>query len=117
MRENIVGYLTDLGVTVDDFIIDEVIDRALNYMRIESVPTELERVIARAIYNAHRKFVLDSDGGGQKISSISDHGQSISYSDKATSFMTTLSDEDVLEGITSQLRKFRKVGVVNEDTE
>ncbi len=117
MRENIIEYLVSLGIeNPNDFIVDEVIDRALNYMRRKDISTELERVIARAIYNSQRKFEKELDGAEFKISSLTDGGQSVSYSDKVVSYMNSI-DEEVLEGIIPQLRQFRKVGVIYEDTE
>lgn len=113
------NYVLTLG-TFDsdklDFIIDEVVDRALNFMRRDDLPKELERVIARAIYNSNRKYESEEEGSNQKISSVSDQGQSVSYSNSLLSYMATQSDEEIFDGITSQLMKFRKVGVVRETT-
>ncbi len=114
--DNINNYLTSLGITEpNEFIVEEVVERALNYMRRDELPVELERVIARAIYNAHRKFDAESDGI-DNISSLTDGSQSVSYGE-AKSFMPTLDDNEIFGGYISQLRLFRKVGVINEDTE
>lgn len=117
---NIKNYLELLGLDDNDkldFIIEETIERALNYMNRTELPQELERVIARAIYNAERKYTAEAEGHNQRISSVSDNGQSVSYKDSVISFMSTQTDEEVFEGITSQLKRFRILRVLNETTE
>ena len=70
-------YLELLGLEEpNQFIVDEIIDRALNYMRRDEIPTELERVIARAIYNAHKRFEAEVEGTAN-ISTLNDGQQQV----------------------------------------
>lgn len=68
-----------------DFNLYEFIDRALNYMNRKKLPIELERIIAKAIVQVYKKINSEEINNGEvqkEISSISDNGQSVTFSDK-----------------------------------
>lgn len=100
-----------------DFNLSEFIDRALNYMNRRELPTQLERIIAKAIIQLYKKINDEDVNNGEvqkEISSISDNGQSITFSDKVKTYMINSNDDEIFYGFTSQLDKFVKAKVVGE---
>lgn len=101
-----------------DFNVRETVDRVLNHINRKQLPIELERVIAKAIVSIYKKIKNDEENNGEQekeISSISDNGQSISYSDKVKTYMLNNSDDDLFYGFLSQINKFVKAKVVGEN--
>ena len=101
-----------------DFNVKEIIDRILNYTNRKELPVELERIIAKAIINIYKKIENEQNNNGEEekeISSISDNGQSISFSDKVKTYMINSSDDDLFFGFLTQINRFIKVKVVGED--
>lgn len=102
-----------------DFCIDEVIDRVSLYLNSETIPTKVERILANIVNNGLKKclkeFAITSDDNtaiDQAISSISDNGQSISYSNEVTKYFTTASDEELFGGFSTLLSRYRRIKVV-----
>lgn len=103
---------------VFDFNVREIIDRILNYTNRNELPVELERVLAKAIINIYKKIENEQNNNGEEqkeVSSISDNGQSISFSDKVKTYMINSSDDDLFFGFLTQINRFIKVKVVGED--
>ncbi len=103
---------------VFDFNVREIIDRILNYTNRNELPVELERVLVKAIINIYKKIENEQNNNGEEqkeVSSISDNGQSISFSDKVKTYMINSSDDDLFFGFLTQINRFIKVKVVGED--
>ncbi len=103
---------------VFDFNVREIIDRILNYTNRNELPVELERVLVKAIINIYKKIENEQNNNGEEqkeVSSISDNGQSISFSDKVKTCMINSSDDDLFFGFLTQINRFIKVKVVGED--
>jgi len=103
---------------VFDFNIKETIDRILNYTNRKELPIELERIIAKAIINIYKKIENEQKNNGEEekeVSSISDNGQSVSFSDKVKTYMINNLDDDLFFGFITQINKFVKAKVVGED--
>ena len=101
-----------------DFNVREIIDRILNYTNRNELPVELERVLVKAIINIYKKIENEQNNNGEEqkeVSSISDNGQSISFSDKVKTYMINSSDDDLFFGFLTQINRFIKVKVVGED--
>ena len=101
-----------------DFNVRETIDRVLNYTNRKELPIELERVIAKAIVNIYKKIESEKENNGEEqkeIASISDTGQSVSFSDKVKTYMINSSDDDLFFGFINQINRFVKAKVVGED--
>ena len=102
-----------------DFIILEVIDRVCLFLNRKDVPKRLERIIANIVNTNLGKAlaIIDNDDAispmpEQAISSISDNGQSISYTNEVKRYFTSATDEEVFAGFTSLLSRYRRVSVV-----
>lgn len=135
IKERIKEYAILLDATIEegdlvDFVVDEVVDRALVYTNryqfvtyyeeqlaelegeealdeyvIVPIPLALERILGRTVVN-----VFKQSSAGNKISSLSDNGQSVTYAD-VNEFLSK-DDEDVFKGCTAMLNKFRVPTVV-----
>lgn len=102
-----------------DFSIAEVIDRVQLYLNSETIPTKLERILANIVNNGLKRCLKnieitsdDATAVDQVVNSISDNGQSISYSNEVTNYFTTASDNELFTGFESLLSRYRRVKVV-----
>lgn len=126
---NIKKYLKIINPTVDkiesankdlvDFAIMEVMDRVQLYLNSETIPTKLERILANIVNNGLKRCLKnielsseDNTAVDQVVTSISDNGQSINYSNEITNYFTTVSDNELFTGFESLLRRYRRVKVV-----
>lgn len=102
-----------------DFAIGEVLDRVQLYLNSETIPTNLERILANIVNTGLKKCLKeieisseDNTAVDQVVTSISDNGQSISYANEVTKYFTTASDEELFTGFTGLLSRYRRVKVV-----
>jgi signal transduction histidine kinase len=126
---NIKKYLKIVNPTVDkieesnkgliDFAISEVLDRVQLYLNSETIPTKLERILANIVNNGLKRCLKnielsseDNTAVDQVVTSVSDNGQSISYSNEITNYFTTASDNELFTGFSSLLSRYRRVKVV-----
>lgn len=103
-----------------DFVIEEMLDRVKLYLKREDIPKELNRILAKVINTGLRKCLKeieinkeDESAVDQVVTSISDNGQSISYSNEVMKYFTTASDEDLFTGFSSLLSRYRRIKVVH----
>lgn len=135
--------LEDIDADLFDFIVNNVVNRALTYMNRRQlvadyeedivdypitdksdtteawytfwknyeypIPADIERVLASVIVDVHKEIVnkQSNSGTNRAVKSISDQGQSITYSDSATNFLNSVSDSEVFSGAIESLNKFR----------
>ena len=99
-----------------DFCINEVGDRVQLYLNSDTIPTKVERIIAKVINTGLIKCERDIATGNietdRAITSISDNGQSISYANEVTKYFTSASDEELFTGFTGLLSRYRRIKVV-----
>lgn len=95
-----------------DFLIDETLDRVSLYLNSETIPNKLERIIAGVVNNGLSKFNTEN----LVISSLSDNGQSITYTNEVKKYFSTSSDEELFTGFTSLLNRYRRIKVVYPET-
>ena len=102
-----------------DFVIGEVIDRAMLFLNSETIPKKIERILANIVNTGltrcqktierTKEGALDVD---RAVSSISDNGQSISYANEVTRYFSTVNDDELFTGFTALLNRYRRVKVV-----
>ena len=102
-----------------DFVIGEVIDRVKLYLNSETIPQQIERILANIVNTGltrcqktierTKEGALDVD---RAVSSISDNGQSISYANEVTRYFTTANDDELFTGFTALRSRYRRVKVV-----
>ena len=98
-----------------EYVISEVFDRVLIYLNTAELDVNLERVVARivsGIFNqtSNSKGTTESDSA---ISSVSDNGQSVSYSNEVKNYLATVEDNELFAGSTKLLNRYRRIDVVS----
>lgn len=94
-----------------DFAIAEILDRVRLYLNREDVPVLVERPLAKvvsSIFNKYKKTGGDTDVE-REISSVSDNGQTVSYSTSVKKYLTTASDDDLFTGVEPLLKQYRRL--------
>ena len=98
-----------------EYCINEVYDRVLLYLNDTTLDEALERVVARivsGIFNqtTNSKTSTESD---QAISSVSDNGQSVSFSNEVKNYLATTEDNELFAGFFFFLARYRRINVVS----
>ncbi len=98
-----------------EYCINEVYDRVLLYLNDTTLDEALERVVARivsGIFNqtTNSKTSTESD---QAISSVSDNGQSVSYSNEVKNYLASADDNELFAGFAKLLARYRRINVVS----
>ena len=97
-----------------DFVTLEVKDRVLVYLNDEVLDTKLERIVARIVSGVFTESLESKDGKLEhNISSVSDNGQTISYSDKVKSYLVSTDDSELFSGFSKLLAPYRRVNVAS----
>ena len=97
-----------------DFVTLEVKDRVLVYLNDEVLDTKLERIVARIVSGVFTESLESKDGELEhNISSVSDNGQTISYSDKVKSYLISTDDSELFSGFSKLLAPYRRVNVAS----
>ena len=128
--EKIKEYLKIINTNIDeieknntglvDFVIEEMLDRVMLYLGRKDIPKSLYLILAKISDTGLKKCLReievskeDSTGIEENIVSISDNGQSISYSNEVKKYFVTTSDEELFTGFSSLLARYRRVNVVH----
>ena len=97
-----------------DFVTLEVKDRVLVYLNDNELDTKLERIVARIVSGIFTESLESKDGELEhNISSVSDNGQTISYSDKVKSYLVSTDDSELFSGFSRLLAPYRRVNVAS----
>ena len=97
-----------------DFVTLEVKDRVLVYLNDEVLDTKLERIVARIVSGVFTESLESKDGELEhNISSVSDNGQTISYSAKVKSYLVSTDDSELFSGFSKLLAPYRRVNVAS----
>ena len=97
-----------------DFVTLEVKDRVLVYLNDEVLDTKLERIVARIVSGVFTESLDSKDGELEhNISSVSDNGQTVSYSDKVKSYLVSTDDSELFSGFSKLLAPYRRVNVAS----
>ena len=117
MIERIKSYVRILDNSIADdeildFVIQDVVDRALLYTnRYETkvLPQEIERPLAKVVLGVYKnaRKLANSGEPEKEISSITSHGQSITYSQEVKDYLVSSDDKSIFSSITELLDKLR----------
>ncbi len=118
-KTRIINYITLLNddtISQDllNFFVDSTIDRILIYCNRQDLPVQLERVVAQMVDKVINHHIDKATNGDIFVSSISDNGQSINYSNEIKQYYNSLSDSDLMEGYVTLLNRYRRVNVVSK---
>lgn len=97
-----------------DFSIEEVGDRVLLYLNRTDLPEATERIVARIVSGIFNQTVntISSTSADAAISSMSDNGQSISFSNEVKNYLATTDDNELFAGFSKLLARYRRINVV-----
>lgn len=113
----IAEYVKILNQSVEDiellnFVVSEVLDRVLIYLNEDELEERLERIAARIASGVFIKSVEEQgDHTNKEISSISDNGQTISYSNQVKNYLASTEDSELFGGASKLLAPYRRVDV------
>lgn len=101
-----------------DFVIEDVASRVLLYLNRTELPTIIERIVARIVTGIFIQTAanFESTTADSEISSMSDNGQSISYSGEVKKYLSNTEDNEIFTGFAKILAPFRRVNVVSEES-
>ncbi|CAM3606594.1 hypothetical protein ERUR111494_02550 [Erysipelothrix urinaevulpis] len=99
----------DSDLSLKDKQIEMILNRVKVYLNRKDVPFILASTIAEMIEEQSDMVKKNKE---DTISSISDNGQSISFSNKVFQSMISQTDVELFASHTAILNRFRKVGVI-----
>ena len=104
----------ELDESLLDLAVKITLARVLVYLNEDELNPKFEVIVAEAVrQNIHRiKQAKSETSPEMAISSISDNGQSISYSNEVKRFFTSAGDEELFGSITYILKNHRRVRVI-----
>lgn len=83
-----------------------------DYYRSFPIPPRLERTLAKVVVSSVRTIKSQNTAEDGRITSISDNGQSVSYSDKLQHFFSSSDDAEIFSGSLALLKQYRLPTVV-----
>ena len=118
--ERIKGYAKKINKTIEDddlldYVADEILDRVKLYLNCDKLDEILERVIARIVSGIFNQTNSNLNSGSTEmtVSSMSDNGQTISFSGEVKNYLATTSDQEIFGGFTKLLDRYRRINVVS----
>lgn len=99
-----------------ELTISTAVDRVLLFLRAKTLDPRIENIIAQIVAKAYRIARTNKEAGEtiRDVKSISDNGQSITYSDNPAQFMATSTDQELLDGFAELLSTYRRVNVLRK---
>lgn len=97
------------------YVINEVYDRTLIYLNKTSLDENLERIVARIVSGIFNQTFNSSTSttSDMAISSISDNGQSVSFSNQVKNYLSSTDDNELFAGFSKLLAPYRRINVVS----
>lgn len=97
-----------------DMVVDIVNDRVLLYINDTVVADNLLRVIAQVVVSVYKRTEAESSntGADKDISSVSDNGQTVTYTQKPTQYLASSNDQELFTGFEFLLNAYRRPHVI-----
>ena len=121
-KQRIIGYtqkLNDAAADPEnadllDLVVDEVGDRVLLYLNSTDLPENVERIVARIVSGIFNQSfnAKSSTNADSAINSMSDNGQSISFSNEVKNYLASADDNTLFSGFADLLARYRRIDVV-----
>ena len=98
-----------------EYCINEVYDRVLLYLNDTALDESLERVVARIVSGIFNQTINSkaSTEADSAISSVSDNGQSVGFSNEVKNYLATTEDNELFAGYSKLLARYRRINVVS----
>ena len=102
-----------------EFVINDTVDRINLYLNRKELIPNIERIIANTVIDNFKKVKakvneMVTGESDKNILSISDNGQSITYSNEIKKYFATNEDNEILGGLTTLLKNKRRPDVYTE---
>ena len=96
------------------YSIEMAINRALLYLNHTELSIQFERIVADIVGEVFSKYKKNINQIEPEIAvaSVSDNGQSISYSNEIKTYFSSASDKELFGGFINLMSKFRRANVV-----
>ena len=120
IKENVMKFNKTIDETEDadllEYAVEAVIDRTLLYLNHERLEERFEKVVADVVGGNFNKYKtnLNTRGTDLAVSSISDNGQSISYSNEIKNYLANSTDNELFSGFAGILSRYRRVNVISD---
>ncbi len=120
IKENVMKFNKTIDETEDadllEYAVEAVIDRTLLYLNHERLEERFEKVVADVVGGIFNKYKtnLNTRGTDLAVSSISDNGQSISYSNEIKNYLANSTDNELFSGFAGILSRYRRVNVISD---
>lgn len=96
-----------------DLVVDTVNDRVLLYLNDTVVADSMLRVIAQVVVSVYKHTQAASASGADKnVSSVSDNGQTVTYTQAPTQFLASSTDQELFTGFEKLLAPYRRIYVI-----
>jgi len=101
--------------TLLTYVTEEVVDRVLLYLNDKKLHPRLNKIVARIVSGIFNQTTATADGSyDNSVRSISDNGQSITYSVAVKNYMATSEDGELFGGFAKLLAPHRKANVISD---
>lgn len=102
-----------------EFVINDTVDRINLYLNRKELIPNIERIVANTVIDNLKKVnakvnEMTTGESDKNILSISDNGQSITYSNEIKKYFATNEDNEILGGLTTLLKNKRRPDVYTE---
>ena len=88
---------------------DEMMQKALDYCRIDTLPDGLKPTIVAMTCDRLSEYMEQAGTGTGIVTSVSDGQQSVSYKSASEALKKSDTDTDILHGYAQQLNRYRTV--------
>lgn len=117
IEENVKKFNKTIGENDKDLLtysVEVVIDRALLYLGHDKLDKKFEKVVADVVSGVFTKYKknANNEDADTVISSMSDNGQSISYSNEIKNYLASTTDNELFGGFVGLLSRYRRIKVV-----
>jgi hypothetical protein len=104
--------------TLLEYVVVEVIDRVTLYLNVlpsDVLDERMVKIIARIASGIFTQTSTNVAGSGDDlaITSISDNGQSVHYSEKVKNYLATAEDGALFGGFAKLLAPYRRINVIS----
>jgi ABC-type uncharacterized transport system substrate-binding protein len=96
------------------YVTEEVVDRVLIYLNDSKLHPRLNKIVARIVSGIFNQTAATTDGSyDTSVRSISDNGQSITYSVAVKNYLASSKDGELFGGFAELLAPHRKANVIS----
>lgn len=118
-KTTVKGYVTTLNSNIPagdllDLVVDTVNNRVLLYLNDTVIADSMLTAIAQVIVSVYKRTEAESSSLGvdSSVSSVSDNGQTVTYTTKPQQYLTSSTDQELFTGFERLFAPYRRVHVI-----